>query len=89
MAIATTPVGPDTGPVSRRTALVSELWRVTGSTGVATDTATITPRWAKKPTNVIGGPCTFSVNASTGVITITLKADIGNDFFDLEVLGNL
>lgn len=85
MAISTSFVGTDTGPESRRSPKESEIWRVTGATGVATDTATITPRQIKQPLHVIGGPCTFSV--SGGVITITLKADIGNGAFDVEVIG--
>jgi hypothetical protein len=85
MAISAAFAGSDLGPESRRTSQLSEIWRVTGATGVATDTTTITPRFVKNPLNVIGGPCTFSV--SSGVITITLKADIGNGAFDVEVKG--
>lgn len=86
MAITTSFVGPEAGIESLRSTHKVERWKVTGATGVATDTATITGRIIRTIISVVGGPCTFSV--SSGVATITLKADIGNDSFDVLVIGN-
>lgn len=85
-AISATFAGNNTGPESRRSGRKSEIWKVTGATGVATDTTTITPRFIKKPIGVIGGP--FASSVSNGVITLTNKATIGNDSFYVEVFGD-
>lgn len=86
MAITAAFGGLGTGTESRRSSRPSEIWVITGATGVATDTVAITTRNFTKPLMCVGGLFCYSV--SGGVITLTLKADIGNDITAVEILGN-
>lgn len=86
MAISAAYGGLGTGTESRRSSRPSEFWDITGATGVATDTVAITTRNFTKPLKCVGGMFTYTV--SGGVITLTLKADIGNDVTSVEILGN-
>lgn len=85
--LTTAYAGTDTmGPESRRSARASEIWTVTGSTSVANDTGTITPKYIKRPQQVIGQ---FAYSISGQTITLTDLVGIGNSVLAVEVIGYL
>lgn len=87
MAVSAAPLETGgTGTQSRRGALASELWVLTGSTGVATDSVAITPRFIKKPLAAIG-PVGYSVSGQA--ITVTLLSDLGNQTTLIEIIGRV
>lgn len=74
-------VSPD---FSRRSPYHSEIVQITGTTGVAGDTATFTPKMGK-PAIILGGA--FTITTITGnQATIKAEVAIGNDVVFVEML---
>lgn len=88
MAVPTTAfAGAGSGPESRRSPRMSELWTVTGGSGGSADgdTQTITTRYIKSPQLVIGA---VSYTISGQVVTITLiTALAAAEVLAVEVVG--
>jgi hypothetical protein len=75
------------GPESRRSRRASEIWLLTGSTGIATDTVAITTRYIKKNAKCISGAFLFSTSGQ--VITLTALVALGNGVAAVEIIGDV
>lgn len=76
---------PGDSPPMFRGELIAEPWNITGSTGIPTDTCTITPNFIKQIQSVIAGGFTYTV--SSGVITLTALDTLGNGVTGVLVVG--
>lgn len=77
--------GAGSGPESRRSPRMSELWNVTGNTSVDGDSVAITTRYIKSPQLVIGA---VSYSISGQVVTVTLMAALAaSEVIGIEIVG--
>lgn len=76
-----------TGPESRRSKRASEIWIITGSTGIATDAVAITPTFIKRGAVCVSGAFTYATSGA--VITITALVALGNAVAAVEIIGDL
>lgn len=76
---------PGDSPPMLRGELIVEPWNLTGSTGVATDTVDITPKFIKQIQSIIAGGFTYTV--TSGVATLTALDNLGNGVTGVLVIG--
>ena len=86
MAISATFDTGGRGPESRRSSRKSELWKITGAAGIATDTVAITPRYIARNAKCVGGG--FSYATSGAVITLTALVALGSGVCLVEIIGD-
>lgn len=79
--------GAGSGPESRRSPRMSELWNITGGSGGSADgdQVTITTRYMHVPQIVIGG-VSYTVSARTAVITL-ITALAQGEVLGIEIIG--
>lgn len=78
------------GPELRRSGRATDYVRITGSTGIAGDTATVDLPTGRKNAFILGGAFVVSAESVTlAKTTITIKAIValGNDVADVEVIS--
>lgn len=85
MAISAAFAGNAGGVESRRSSRASELWNITGASGIVGDAATFKTRHIKSPEAVIGGAVAYTVSGQD--VTVTSLADLGNQTVAIEVIG--
>jgi hypothetical protein len=77
--------GAGSGPESRRSPRMSELWKITGDTSADGDSVAITTRYIKSPQLVIGA---VSYSISGQVVTVTLMAALAaSEVIGIEIVG--
>lgn len=79
--------GAGSGPESRRSPRISELWKITGGAGGSADgdTVAITTRYMKKPALVVGA-ASFTISGQ--VVTATLITALADgEIIAVEIVG--
>lgn len=77
--------GAGSGPESRRSPRISELWNITGDTSADGNTVAITTRYIHSPQIVMGA---VSYSVSGRVVTCTLMAALAAaEVIGIEIVG--